>query len=88
MPKNVKKRPLGFFNIHSVTKYQTNRRHSKIFEEKFQCRKNLKVIASFFSLVRFCMLRLKKKQEKGTLCTEFPLAGLGRSSSLVVLVVL
>ena len=40
MPKNLKKRdPLGFFNIHSVARYQTKRRVDPLQTLKFKKKK-------------------------------------------------
>ena len=84
MPKNVKRGPLGFFNIHSVTEYQkiegVGWETFKNFWKKFsQCQKNCKG-DPLVSFAFVCYVK-KGKHERGALCTKFPLAGLGRSSS-------
>ena len=80
-------------NIHFVAKYQktfislqnikkleegTLWRHLKIFEKKSQFQKSRKgdplVSSSFVGYVK------KVKNERGTICTKFPLAGLGLSN--------
>ena len=70
--------PLGFINIHSVAKYQKTRRGDSFetlnFRKNFgQCRKKIErgdplVSSGFVGYVK------KVKNERGTLCTKFPLA--------------
>ena len=76
--------PLGFINIYSVAKYQKTRKGDsfetlKDFRKKSNsAKKNLKgdplVSSGFVGYVK------KVKNERGTLCTKFALAGLGLSS--------
>ena len=71
---------LTYIVLQNIKKLEggTLLRHYKIFEKKFsQCRKKLK--EGPFGLFRFCRLRKKGKNERGTLCTKFGLAGLGLS---------
>ena len=88
--KKCKRRdPLGFISIHSVAKYEKTRRgtlfrHLKIFRKKsHSAEKNPK--RGPFRLVWFLGYLEKVKNERGTLCTTFALAGLGLM--VVVLVV-
>ena len=74
--------PLGCINKHSVAKYQTTRRgvplEAKKSEKSHSIEKKLKrgplVSSGFVGYV------LRVKNERGILCTKFPMAGLGFSS--------
>ena len=80
--------PLGLINILSVAKYQKIRRGDsfeklKIFEKKIRSAEK-KLKGGFkklepFGVFRFCRLRTKGKNERGTLCSKFALVELGLS---------
>ena len=75
--------PLGFINILSVAKYQKIRRGDsfetlKIFEKKFAVPKKIER-GKPFGVFRFCRLRKKLKNERGTLCSKFALVERGLS---------
>ena len=76
-----KRDPLGFINIHSVAKYQKTRRgtllrHEKNSKKVAQCRKMKGMPLVSSSFVGYLA---KVKNERGTLCNKFALAGLGLS---------
>ena len=71
--------PLGFINIHSVAKYQKleggdSFETLKNFRKKISHSAEKKLKGGPFGLFRFCRLRKKGKNERGTLCTKFSLA--------------
>ena len=75
--------PLGFINVYSVAKYQKTRKGDSETFKKFQKSRTVpKKIERGDPLVSsgFVGYVKKVKNERGTLCTKFASAGLGRSS--------
>ena len=75
MPKNVKGDPFGFINIHSVAKYQKTQKNfeKKLAQSRTKWKGDPLVSSGFVGYVE------KVKNERETLCTKFPLAGLSLS---------